>query len=135
MKKGKIGEFLYPSDNSYSKNLTNIFHKGEIILAGSFWKKPELVEVISESYKSTVSMICCEQKEHEFVNVKFKGEIFRVLNMFYNNLDEREEEIEMIDYMDELFMMSFEKPLFNPNTRRSDNSKGAESVLVNQNSK
>lgn len=135
MKKGKIGEFLYPSDNGYSKNLTNIFHKGEIMLAGNAWKKPELVEVISEPYKSTVSYVGITPTEHEFVNVKFNGEIYRVLNMFYNDLHEREDEIEMIDYMDELFCCPLEKSLFNRNSRRSDNSNGAGSVFTNQNSK
>jgi len=89
MRQFKIGEYVYPRDNSFQINLTT----GEKShLAGVQGEDPKHVEIVSEPYKEKVEFTTTETNilEKEFVNVKYGEDIYRCLNSFSISMPEGE---------------------------------------------
>lgn len=77
MKNPKIGKKVYPKDNSYIECLTG---DDDTQLAGV-----ECV-VVKEAFNKTIkSPITQTMKEYSFVIVEYNNQLYRVLNIFYDD--------------------------------------------------
>ncbi|AGO47359.1 hypothetical protein Phi19:1_gp069 [Cellulophaga phage phi19:1] len=76
--KNIIGKTYIASDNSYSINLT--YPQRDCRLAGCNLSRPKATKIVSEPYLFRIkSNVMDEGFEHEFINVEYNGDIFRVL--------------------------------------------------------
>lgn len=90
MKKGVKGEICYPADNSYSVLLKD---NSKAYLASTLGDYSSPVTVLGDPYLQQVETFG-RIHTHEFVNVLFEGEIYRVLNTFHDSFESMVESVE-----------------------------------------
>ena len=91
----EIGTFAYPTDNSYSFNWTKDEETKEYLAGREEPYEPaKLVEIESEPYMQFAYRETrngwYRDVEYEFVNVRYNGNLYRVLNRFTMKLDKSE---------------------------------------------
>ncbi len=86
----KIGDKLYPKDNSYSKCLSLPYSLPRLLLAGTHKQPAVLVTIISEPILITVYDFIPEGKQYEFVIVEHNNKQYLILNRFFENENEKD---------------------------------------------
>lgn len=81
----KIGDKLYPTDNSYSKCLSLPYSLPRLLLAGTHKQPAVLVTIISEPILITIYDFIPEGKQYEFVIVEYENKQYLILNRFFEN--------------------------------------------------
>lgn len=79
------------NDNSYCLNLSNP-DGPDYRLAGTINEDPKEAEIVSEPYEFDIKSFKGEYRTHTFVNVKYNGDIIRILfdeSCVDGNLEER----------------------------------------------
>lgn len=73
-----IGKKYIARDNSYCLNLSDT-HGDDYRLAGTHNEDPKEAEIVSEPYKFDIKSSSGEYRTHTFINVKYNGDIIRIL--------------------------------------------------------
>lgn len=88
MKQFNIGDECYTIDNSYIWNKTkNCDGHLTQSLAGTDMIDPVKVRVVSEPYNLEIINLLGEQHTHQFIDVEYNGDIYRVLNHLTNKFN------------------------------------------------